>query len=131
MQNLLAVLGVTLVSGLAGNQAAKSPTLRWGATATDSMYTDYRFLAGAAGVAAGYFDPNGNVGSIGTVVAAGSLGSLATSEMFRRQAIQTAQAATQPQPGAPAAAPGAPVWEQKGAPPFAPSMGSPVYDYAW
>jgi hypothetical protein len=126
MQNLLGVLGATLVSGLAGSQAAKSPTLRWNATANDSMYTDYRFLMTVGGVGLSFLaGDKGPMADFGTVVAAGAGSSLATSEMFRRSAIETAQKAANA-----GQMPQQPPALQGGAPQWAPPLGAPMYDYA-
>jgi 2-keto-3-deoxy-6-phosphogluconate aldolase len=133
MQHLLGVLGATLVSGLAGSQAAKSPTLRWNATANDSMYTDYRFLMTVGGVGLSFLaGDKGPMADFGTVVAAGAGSSLATSEMFRREAIaQAEKSAAEKAANAPA---GTLQLPPVGVPPrgqqFAPQFQSPFYDYA-
>lgn len=123
MLAILPAVGIPLISYLGARQAAASPTLRWNAGSTDSVYTDYRFLGGVAGLGLAMLT-NGPTASAGEIIATGAFASLATSEAFRAQALATAQQSMAPSPGAPAQVQGA-------APQYAPPMGSPAYDFVY
>lgn len=130
MQDLLGVLGVGLVSGISGHYAAKSPTLRWNVGNTDSIFTDVRFIGGAVGLGLNMVAEKGTAADLGAILSAGMVGSLATSEAFRRQAIANAQAMAQGQPpGQPGAFP-APAQGAFGPPQqYIPAPQSPLYEY--